>query len=79
MWCTLTLALALTLTLTLTLTLMQVMWWIQRLQGRTRRAVEAPSYMLLGQKLTYGVDYGNYLHQLAAEMGAAPSVSSHNS
>ena len=25
-------------------------------------------------QLTYGVDYGNYMHQLAAEFGAAPSL-----
>lgn len=53
---------------------LQVMWWIQRLKGRTTPASQPPSYGLLGKKLTYGVDYGNYMHQLAAEMGAAPSL-----
>ena len=53
---------------------MQVMWWIQRLKGKTTPAVDPPSYGLLGKKLLYGVDYGNYMHQLAAEIGAAPSV-----
>ncbi len=53
---------------------LQVMWWIERLRGRTKPALAPPSYMLLGGKLTYGVDYGNYMHQLAAEIGAAPTV-----
>lgn len=54
---------------------LQVMWWLQRLVGATRPQPAPVSYMLLGKKLTYGVDYGNYMHQLAAEIGAAPSVS----
>ena len=33
-----------------------------------------PSYGLLGKKLNYGVDYGNYMHQLAAEIGASPDA-----
>jgi hypothetical protein len=54
---------------------MQVLWWIQRLRGQVHRGALPPSYGLLGKKLNYGVDYGNYMHQLAAEIGAAPSVS----
>ena len=46
------------------------MWWIQRLQGKTIAPIAPTSYGLLGKKLTYGVDYGNYMHQLAAEIGA---------
>jgi len=53
---------------------LQVMWWIQRLRGNVARTSEEPSYGLLGRKLSYGVDYGNYMHQLAAEFGGAPSL-----
>ena len=53
---------------------MQVLWWIERLRGRTRHQRAPPSYGLLGRKLAYGVDYGNYMHQLAAEIGAAPTL-----
>ena len=53
---------------------LQAMWWVQRLRGRTVAAVAPPSYGLLGKKLNYGVDYGNYMHQLAAEIGATPSL-----
>jgi len=73
-WLGVTLALNLALTPTLTLTLTQVMWWIQRLRGKVARTSTPPSYGLLGRKLTYGVDYGNYMHQLAAEFGGAPSL-----
>lgn len=51
------------------------MWWIRRMKGEVVASREPPSYGLLGKKLTYGVDYGNYMHQLAAEIGAAPSLS----
>ena len=54
---------------------LQTFWWIQRLKGAAVRGVAPPSYMLLGKKLNYGVDYGNYMHQLAAEIGAAPTLS----
>jgi len=54
---------------------LQVMWWIERLRGHIPRARAPPSYGLLGRKLVYGVDYGNYMHQVAAEFGAAPSLS----
>ena len=50
------------------------MWWIQRLRGKVARTSAPPSYGLLGGKLAYGVDYGNYMHQLAAEFGGAPSL-----
>jgi len=53
---------------------LQVMWWIQRLRGKTIAPIAPTSYGLLGKKLTYGVDYGNYMHQLAAEIGACPTV-----
>eukprot|EP00966_Prymnesium_polylepis_P176732 4092340-Prymnesium_polylepis.1 len=42
---------------------MQVMWWIERLRGRVAPGHAPPSYGLLGKKLSYGVDYGNYMHQ----------------
>ncbi len=53
---------------------LQAMWWIERLRGRIPARRSPPSYGLLGRKLAYGVDYGNYMHQLAAEFGAAPSL-----
>jgi len=53
---------------------LQVMWWIEKLAGRVSPDHAPPSYGLLGKKLIYGVDYGNYMHQLAAEIGAAPSL-----
>ena len=53
---------------------LQVLWWIQRLRGKIPAKRGAPTYGLLGKKLPYGVDFGNYMHQLAAEMGAAPTL-----
>mmetsp|Transcript_17324 Transcript_17324/g.44398 ORF Transcript_17324/g.44398 Transcript_17324/m.44398 type:complete len:217 (+) Transcript_17324:3-653(+) len=53
---------------------LQVMWWIERLRGRVAPGHAPPSYGLLGKKLSYGVDYGNYMHQLAAEIDAVPSL-----
>jgi|TARA_B100000524_G_scaffold191461_1_gene99254 dimethylaniline monooxygenase (N-oxide forming) len=53
---------------------LQVMWWLERLRGRIPSKRAPPSYALLGKKLKYGVDYGNYMHQLAVEMGAVPSL-----
>eukprot|EP00929_Paragymnodinium_shiwhaense_P118220 TRINITY_DN9013_c0_g1_i2.p1 TRINITY_DN9013_c0_g1~~TRINITY_DN9013_c0_g1_i2.p1 ORF type:complete len:756 (+),score=108.69 TRINITY_DN9013_c0_g1_i2:47-2314(+) len=36
---------------------------------------EAPaSYVVLGRKYAYGVDYGNYMHRLAEEIGSVPSM-----
>lgn len=34
-----------------------------------------PSYMVLGRKYTYGVDYGNYMHRVAEDFGGAPTLS----
>ncbi len=34
-----------------------------------------PSYMVLGSKYPYGVDYGNYMHRVAEDIGAAPTIS----
>lgn len=33
------------------------------------------SYMVLGHKYPYGVDYGNYMHRIAEEIDAAPTLS----
>lgn len=33
-----------------------------------------PSYMVLGRKYSYGVDYGNYMHRVAEDFGAAPTL-----
>lgn len=54
---------------------LQALWWIARLRGQVAAHRGPPSYGLLGKKLAYGVDYGNYMHQLAAEFGGAPAVS----
>ena len=32
------------------------------------------SYMILGSKYNYGVDYGNYMHRLAEEIDSAPQI-----
>jgi dimethylaniline monooxygenase (N-oxide forming) len=68
---------------------LQVMWWLQSLKrkvkptcplesnGRSSKgSASSASYMLLGKKYQYGVDYGNYMHRLAEEIGAAPSLGS---
>ena len=52
------------------------MWWIEKLRGNIAPGHGKPSYGLLGKKLVYGVDYGNYMHQLAAEINAVPSLRS---
>lgn len=60
---------------------LQIMWWLQRLRGQTKPFFKHPidptkrSYMVLGHKYAYGVDYGNYMHRVAEEIGAAPSLS----
>mmetsp|Transcript_10658 Transcript_10658/g.30808 ORF Transcript_10658/g.30808 Transcript_10658/m.30808 type:complete len:344 (-) Transcript_10658:672-1703(-) len=54
---------------------LQCLWWIARLRGLIPAERDPPSYGLLGKKLSYGVDYGNYMHQLAAEFGGAPTLS----
>mmetsp|Transcript_7477 Transcript_7477/g.24465 ORF Transcript_7477/g.24465 Transcript_7477/m.24465 type:complete len:501 (+) Transcript_7477:34-1536(+) len=41
---------------------LQVLWWIEKLRGRIAAGHAPPSYGLLGKKLVYGVDYGNYMH-----------------
>ena len=53
------------------------MWWLCNLCDGVRRlfpAPQVPTYMLLGRKYPYGVDYGNYMHRLAEDMDAAPSL-----
>lgn len=57
----------------------QVMWWLCRISGKVNMLESAPgvprSYMVLGSKYPYGVDYGNYMHRVAEDIGAAPSLS----
>ena len=57
---------------------LQVMWWLQRMKGEInmmpQTSLELPSYMVLGNKYSYGVDYGNYMHRVAEDIGAAPSL-----
>lgn len=36
---------------------------------------EPRNYMVLGSKYPYGVDYGNYMHRIAEDIGAAPTLS----
>ena len=59
---------------------LQVMWWLCRLNGQIIKPLELPSgvtrsYMLLGAKYPYGVDFGNYMHRVAEDIGAAPALS----
>eukprot|EP00123_Amoebidium_parasiticum_P012120 comp21134_c0_seq1/m.28579 comp21134_c0_seq1/g.28579 ORF comp21134_c0_seq1/g.28579 comp21134_c0_seq1/m.28579 type:complete len:556 (-) comp21134_c0_seq1:98-1765(-) len=54
---------------------MQIMWWIQRLRGAIPCPMAPPTYNLLGKRRIYGVDYGAYMHDLARDIGAAPSLS----
>ena len=58
---------------------LQVMWWLCRMRGQISMLETKPekqrSYMLLGSKYQYGVDYGNYLHRVAEDFGAAPTLS----
>lgn len=56
---------------------LQVMWWLEHIKGRTKKLTKrtgSPSYMVLGQKYRYGVDYGNYMHRVAEEIDAAPTL-----
>jgi len=55
---------------------LQVMWWLCRMQGKVDmlETQAGKSYMLLGQKYPYGVDYGNYMHRIAEDIGAAPML-----
>ena len=55
---------------------MQVMWWLENIRGRVQMIDRTGprSYMVLGRKYPYGVDYGNYMHRLAEDFGAAPTL-----
>jgi len=54
---------------------MQVFYWIHRLRGNLPSGAPT-TYKLLGLERTraYGVDYGAYMHDLAREVGIAPSL-----
>ncbi|CAJ1951922.1 unnamed protein product [Cylindrotheca closterium] len=59
---------------------LQVMWWLEKLKGNLTNPTlyqrpSTPSYMVLGQKYPYGVDYGNYMHRVAEDIGSAPTLS----
>lgn len=57
---------------------LQTMWWLCKLKGKLNQPFQTqqqPSYMVLGHKYPYGVDYGNYMHRVAEEMDAAPKLS----
>ena len=65
---------------------LQVMWWLCRMEGRVNMLSSSddtkdsdtprrPSYMVLGKKYPYGVDYGNYMHRVAEDISAAPTLS----
>jgi hypothetical protein len=53
---------------------LQVMWWIQRLKGHIHTPLCTPTYPLLAKKLPYAVDYGTYMHAVARDINAAPSL-----
>lgn len=55
---------------------LQVMWWLEHMRGRVKKLAKSgpPSYMLLGKKYRYGVDYGNYMHRIAEDFDAAPTL-----
>jgi dimethylaniline monooxygenase (N-oxide forming) len=59
---------------------LQIMWWLCKLRGRLDQPFldkkhNIPSYMVLSHKYQYGVDYGNYMHRIAEEIGSAPTLS----
>mmetsp|Transcript_16304 Transcript_16304/g.24371 ORF Transcript_16304/g.24371 Transcript_16304/m.24371 type:complete len:156 (-) Transcript_16304:169-636(-) len=58
---------------------LQTMWWLCRMQGKVNMLEippnESRTYMVLGSKYSYGVDYGNYMHRVAEDIGAAPTLS----
>jgi len=59
---------------------LQVMWWLCRMKGQIEMLEVSPTnsprnYMVLGSKYPYGVDYGNYMHRIAEDIGAAPTLS----
>jgi dimethylaniline monooxygenase (N-oxide forming) len=55
---------------------LQVMWWLERMKGAVNMLPNSdpPSYMVLGRKYPYGVDYGSYMHRVAEDFGAAPTL-----
>ena len=55
---------------------LQVMWWLEKMRGNVKMLSSGPpSYMVLGRKYQYGVDYGNYMHRVAEDFDAAPTLS----
>jgi len=58
---------------------LQVMWWLEKMRGNVKtldlKPGTPPSYMVLGRKYPYGVDYGNYMHRVAEDIDAAPTLS----
>ena len=58
---------------------LQVMWWLCQMRGKVQTLQQSsnnpPTYMVLGGKYPYGVDYGNYMHRVAEDIGAAPTLS----
>ena len=56
---------------------LQVMWWLEYMKGNVKKLkakTGLPSYMVLGHKYQYGVDYGNYMHRVAEDIDAAPTL-----
>uniref|UniRef100_A0A7S1TPH2 Uncharacterized protein n=1 Tax=Phaeomonas parva TaxID=124430 RepID=A0A7S1TPH2_9STRA len=55
----------------------QAMWWIQLLRGAIsgpRKPYSYDTYHLFAAKHQYSVDYGQYVHELARDIGAAPDL-----
>ena len=44
------------------------------MQGKISGPKMPPTYHVLARKFEYGVDYGNYMHEVAADIGAAPDI-----
>ena len=56
---------------------LQVFWWLKRILNQIPMPLTKPSYLLMGGNRRvgdYGVDYGNYMHDLGRDMGAAPNL-----
>eukprot|EP00808_Paulinella_micropora_P007032 g75307.t1 len=56
---------------------LQLLWWIYMLRGGPLGSLEPPQYLLLGHNprtYTYAVDYGSYMHDLARDIGAVPTI-----
>ena len=55
---------------------LQVMWWLEKMRGRVQMLKRRGpvTYMVLGKKYQYGVDYGNYMHRVAEDINAAPTL-----